>query len=258
MGINANNAVVSIKIENGVVLVGSDAHIWPGPLSTMQRGFLQFAKMMQPYAIVANGDFCDFPQISRFQSIGWEKKPTVADELAAVRDYMGSLAQAAPSAKRVWPLGNHDMRFETLIAAKAPEMANIHGVHLKDHFPQWQPCWRIDVNSDVVIRHRELGGEHADYRNVVSQGKTIITGHDHRTGVVPYRNYAGLHWGVRCGFLGDSADDPQYINYLECRQPNWIPAFVVLTFKNGRLLWPELATKFDDDHLEFRGEVVKV
>ena len=224
----------------------------------MQRAFLAFAQRLKPVVVVANGDICDFPQISRFASIGWEKKPTVADELAAVQDYLGEIVRLAPAARHMWPLGNHDMRFETLIAAKAPDMANIHGMHLKDHFTQWTPCWRIDLNDDVIIRHRELGGEHADYRNVVTSGKTMVTGHDHRTGVVPYRNYAGLRWGVRCGFLGDSANDPQFVNYLECREPNWHPAFCVLTFKDGRLLMPELCIKHDDDHVEFRGEVIRV
>ena len=39
---------------------------------------------------------------------------------------------------------------------------------------------------------------------------------------------------------------------------NWHPAFVVLTFKSGRLLWPELVIKHDDSAVEFRGEVIPV
>jgi calcineurin-like phosphoesterase family protein len=256
--VESSKAVIDLQITDGTVLVGSDAHIWPGELSTMQRAFVKFAKTLKPHTIIANGDFFDGARISRWPSIGWEQKPSVAQELEAVGDYMGLLEKASPASKRLWPCGNHDIRFESRIAAMAPEFERVKGVHLKDHFPFWAPCWRVDINDDVVVRHREAGGEHADWNNVVKGGKTIVTGHDHRTGVVPYRNYRGLHWGVRCGFMGDSPLDPQFIHYLEAKEPNWHPAFVVLTFKEGRLLWPELVTKHDDNSVEFRGEVVFV
>lgn len=258
MMIEANRAVIKLPIKNGTVLVGSDAHIWPGELTTMQRAFLKLAKKLKPTVVIANGDFCDFPQMSRWPSIGWENKPTVAKEVEAVQDYLTKLEKATPGASKLWVLGNHDMRFETLIAARAPEMAKVYGVHLKDHFPAWTPCWRVDINDDVIVRHRELGGEHADFRNVVTAGKTVVTGHDHRTGVTPYRNYTGMHWGVRLGYMADSPLDPQFLNYLEGKEPNWHPAFGVLTFQNGRLLWPELCTKHDDGVVQWRGELIEV
>lgn len=257
--IEANRAVVKYPIKDGVMLVGSDIHIWPGPLTTMQRAFIVMHKRLgkEIKATVLNGDVCDFPQISRHAMIGWEKQPTVKQELDAVAEFLTELSLSCPpGCHRFWVLGNHDMRFESLIAAKAPEMANVHGVHLKDHFPEWTPCWRIDVNDDIVIRHRELGGEHADFRNAVTQGKTIVTGHDHRAGVVPYRNYVGLRWGVRCGFMGDHPLDNQFINYLEAKEPNWHPAFAVLTFIDGTLLMPELVTKNDDNSVQFRGQII--
>jgi hypothetical protein len=257
-----NHGVIRYDISDGQILVGSDAHIWPGPLSTMQRAFLQFARTLKPAAVVANGDFFDGARNSRHPSIGWEHKPEVHEELAALQNYMGEIKKVSPKSRRMWPLGNHDARYENKLAAQVGEYKNIKGVHLKDHFDEdWIPCWRIDVNRGgdyAVIRHRELGGEHADYRNVVNGGAHIVTGHDHRTGVVPYRNYAGLRYGVRCGFMGDSPLDPQFVNYLEAKEPNWHPAFVVLTFLGGRLLMPELVTKWDDKHVQFRGEIIAV
>jgi hypothetical protein len=253
-----NKAVVRYEISDGVVLVGSDAHIWPGPLTTMQRAFLRFAERIKPAAIVANGDFFDGARMSRHPSIGWEQKPGVWQELEAVKDYLGELERIAPASRRFWPAGNHDLRFESKIANSIPEMERVKGAHLKDHFPNWLPCWRVDVNDDVVIRHRELGGEHADFRNVVTSGKTIVTGHDHRANVTAYRNYTGTRWGVRCGYMADSPQDSQFVHYLEGREVNWQPAFVVMTWKGGRLLWPELCVKHDDTHVEFRGEVIEV
>ena len=251
-------AVAKLEVSDGVVLIGSDAHIWPGPLTTMQRAFLQFVKKIKPVAVIANGDFFDGAKVSRWPSIGWEQKPSVRQELEAVQDYMDQVFRASKNSKRFWPLGNHDARFEHRIANLIPEYEGIKGVHLKDHMPGWQPCWRVDINDDVVVRHREFGGEHADWNNVVKSGKTIVTGHDHRTGVTPFRNYRGLQWGVRCGYMCDSPLDPQFVNYMEAREPNWVPAFVVLTFRGGRLLWPELVTRHEDGKVEYRGEVIDV
>jgi len=258
MLVTHNKTIIKLGIQNGTVIVGSDAHIWPGELTTMQRAFVNFCRELKPKAVIANGDFFDGARISRWPSIGWEEKPTVQQEIEAVQSFMTAVQKAAKGARRIWPAGNHDLRFETRIAVQAPEYAKVNGVHLKDHFPEWEPCWRCDINEDVIVRHRENGGEHADWNNVLKGGKTIITGHDHRTGVVPYRNYNGVRYGVRCGFMGDSPLDPQYVNYLEAREPNWHPAFVVLTFADGRLLYPELVTKVTDDTVCFRGRSVTV
>jgi hypothetical protein len=111
-------------IQNGVVLVGSDAHIWPGPSSPALRGFRFFAKELKPKLIVLNGDVLDFPQISRHDPIGWEGWPSVKAELEAAQDELHELALAAPrGCEKVWTLGNHDARFESRLANAAPEFA---------------------------------------------------------------------------------------------------------------------------------------
>lgn len=256
--VDQERAVYKLEITDGVILVASDLHIWPGPLTTMQRAFVKFVGERKPQAVILNGDVFDGARVSRHPSIGWEKKPTVRAEMEAVKDYLADLTIASGSAKRIWPAGNHDLRFESRIAAMLPELEGVEGVALKDHFQDWTPCWRCDINDDVVVRHRELGGEHADFRNVVTQGKTIITGHDHRTGVAHWVNYTGIHWGVRCGFMAESPLDPQFVHYLEGKVPNWVPAFVFLTFKGGKLLWPELVTWHAEGVVNFRGELIEV
>ena len=39
---------------------------------------------------------------------------------------------------------------------------------------------------------------------------------------------------------------------------NWRSGFAVLTFRDGRLLWPELVARVDEEHVQFRGEVIEV
>lgn len=258
--VDNRGAVARFEIQDGHILIGSDLHIWPTERTTMMRAFLAFAKKLKPAAIVLNGDVMDGAKISRFASIGWENKPDVWQELEAAADYLGDLENASPKANRFWPAGNHDLRLESRLANVAPEYAKLRGVHLKDHFERWTPCWRLDVNNDLVIRHRELGGEHADFRNVQTSGKNIVTGHDHRIGVVFYHDYTGLRFGVRSGYMQESPMDPQFVHYLEGKHPNWWPGFVVLTFRGGKLLQPELCIKHPhgEGEVQWRGEVISV
>ena len=256
--IDHERAVYRLDIDDGEVLIASDLHIWPGPLTTMQRAFKKFVGERKPAAVILNGDVFDGARVSRHPSIGWEKKPTVKQEMDAVKDYLADLTIAAGTAKRIWPAGNHDLRFESRIAASLPELEGVEGTALKDHFADWIPCWRCDINNDVVVRHRELGGEHADFRNTQTQGVTVITGHDHRTNVTHWVGYSGIHWGVRCGFMAESPLDPQFVHYLEGRVPNWWPAFILLTFKNGTLLWPEQVTFHAEGVVNFRGQLIDV
>lgn len=256
--IDQERAVYKLSVVDGEVLIASDLHIWPGTLTTMQRAFLHFVKQRKPSAVILNGDVFDGSRVSRHPSIGWEHKPTVRQEIEAVRDYLADLTIASGNALRIWPAGNHDLRYESRIAAALPEMEGVAGMHLKDHFPEWVPCWRVDINDDVVVKHRFRGGEHADWNNVVHAGKTIVTGHDHRCGVTPYRDYRGLRFGVRCGYLAESALDPQFVHYLEANEPNWHPAFCLLTFRAGELMWPELITRHQENSVCFRGELIDV
>lgn len=252
-------ARIHLKVHDGVVLVGSDAHIWPGPPSTAMRAFLKFAKDMAPDVIILNGDVVDLPQVSRHPPIGWERHPTVADEIEAAQKQLHKLELAArKSCKLIWTLGNHDARFETRLATVAPEYAKIHGVHLKDHFPAWSCCWSAWINDgDVVVKHRYKGGVHATRNNTLNAGRSIVTGHLHSAKVTPLTDYGGTRYGVDTGCLANPSH-PAFIDYTEDSPKDWRSGFAVLTFHKGALLFPELATMFDDNHVQFRGTLVKV
>jgi hypothetical protein len=250
-------AVASLKIKDGTVLIGSDIHLWPGERTTAQKAFIGFVKKFKPYAVVLNGDVLDAASNNRHPPIGWENKPLVQQELETVADYLDDLLKASPNSKRFWCAGNHDLNFESRLASLVPEYRGVKGVHLKDHFPAWHPCWRVDINDDVVIKHRWANGIHAVYNNTLRSGKTLITGHLHSLKVTPWTDYRGTRFGVDTGTLAEPYSD-QFIRYSEANPVNWRAGFVLLTFVKGRLMWPEIICKWDDDHVEFRGEIIAV
>lgn len=243
---------------DGVVLVGSDAHIWPGPKTTAMRAFIKFARELKPRVLCLNGDVLDFPKISRHPPIGWEDHPTVAQEIEAAQSILADIEDAVPkSTKLSWTLGNHDGRFETRLATVAPEYARLHGFHLKDYFPAWSACWSTWINGEVVIKHRWKGGAHATHNNTVASGKHMVTGHLHSAKVTPYTDYNGTRYGVDTGCLADPAAQA-FLDYTEDGPLNWRSAFGILTFHKGKLLMPELVQVFDKNSVEFRGKVINV
>src|SRR5436190_8530045 len=74
-----NSRRIELQITDGVILVGSDAHVWPGPLTTAQRGFIELSKRLKPDVVVMNGDVFDGAKISRHPAGIWdqEKRPGV-------------------------------------------------------------------------------------------------------------------------------------------------------------------------------------
>ena len=246
-------------IPDGEVLIGSDAHIWPGDEPVMMRAFRLFAKKRNPKAVILNGDIFDGANISRHAQIMWEKSPGVAKELEAVQDWLNKLVLGSPvNIPMAWPQGNHDARFETKLSANASEFANVKGMHLKDHFSnRLTPCWSVWINDTVVVKHRQKGGIHATHNNTVGAGKSMVTGHLHSAKVTPFTDYNGTRWGVDCGCLADPYG-PQFLGYTEDGFRNHRAGFCVLTFVNGALLQPELCLVWDEDHVQFRGEIIRV
>lgn len=247
-----------LDIDNGVILVGSDVHCWPGAMSTAMKAFLAFCKDLKPKIVVMNGDVFDGATVSRHPPISWERRPTLVDEIEACREWLGSVEKVCPKPTQlVWTLGNHDSRFETRLAVAAPEYAKLKGVHLKDHFGErWIPTMSAWVNDAVVIKHRYKGGIHATHNNTVGAGLSIVTGHLHSLKVTPYTDYKGTRYGVDTGCLAEP-DGPQF-DYSEDNPRNHRSGFVVLTFNKGRLLMPELVQVFDRQSVEFRGQIIKV
>lgn len=250
-------ARLHLDIESGVVLIASDAHYWPGPATTMHRAFVRACKEMAPRAVIMNGDVFDGARISRHSPIMWEECPTVKQELEACQERLGEIEQAAGKVEKIWTFGNHDARFESRLALAASEFANVEGMHLKDNFAMWRPCWSVFVNDEVVIKHRFKNGIHATHNSTLWSGKTIVTGHLHSAKVTPFTDYGGTRWGVDSGTL---CEHPwrQAITYLEDNPVNWRSAFVVLTFHRGELLQPELALQHAPGVVDFRGKVYSV
>jgi hypothetical protein len=250
-----------LGVLNAVGLVFSDAHFWPGIRTTAFKGLLWAIKEFKPSFIVCNGDSLDGASISRHPPSGISgKEPSLIEELKACQERLGEIEEAAKEArhnvKLIYTWGNHDARFNARLAANAPEFAQTYGFKLEDHFPTWEFCMTVWPTEDVVIKHRYKGGVHATHNNAATSGKSVVTGHLHSLKVTPYADYNGNRFGVDTGTLAEPYG-PQF-GYGEDNPLNHRSGFAVLTFIDGKLLWPELVHKWDDDQVEFRGKIINV
>lgn len=246
------------SLHDGIILIGGDAHYWPGHPSTGHRAFVKFIKKLKPKIVIVNGDVFDGAAVSRHPSVNWDQNPSVLDELETCQTRMHEILKAAgPSTRFFWTLGNHDARFEARLVQVAPEYAGVRGTSLKDHFSdRWQPCWSVFINDELVVKHRYKGGAHATHNNALSSGKSIVTNHLHSAKVTPYTDYGGTRYGVDTGCLADLRG--RQFTYGEDNPTNHRSGFAVITYRKGKLLLPELVLVVDDTTVQFRGELIKV
>lgn len=247
---------IEARVDNGKIVVFSDAHYWPDYISTAHRALLQVIKKEKPVIVVCNGDAFDGATISRFGRQMWGKVPTVIDELKAVKARLDEIEKVAVGAKLYWPFGNHDARFETSLSNRVGEFEGVAGFQLKDHFPFWTPCWSLFVNNDIVIKHRIRGGVHATRNNTLAAGRTTVTGHLHQLKITPYSDYNGIRYGIDTGTLADLYG-PQF-SYAEDSPQDWRSGFVVLSIRDGQLLYPQIAQVRSEGEVEYLGDIIKV
>lgn len=255
---------VNLQLDNARVLVGSDIHVWPEVETTAMAAFVLACEHMRPDVVVLNGDVFDGTEISRFGSSEHNKKPSPAQELAACVAWVGRVTAAArrgnPKVRLIWVMGNHDNRYVRLLVEHAAGYAGVHGMDIRDHFPDWQFCYRLTINegepghTDIV--HNWAGGVHAAYNNVLRSGVSYVTGHTHRNLTRPWRDRSGVRYGVETG-TGLEIDGPQTY-YVAGRPVDWHPGFPLLTYHRGRLLRPEHLDVLEEGEFSFRGQVVEI
>lgn len=246
------------EITDGVILVGSDAHYSPGHVSVAHKALCNLLADMgtDVKAVVLNGDILDGGSISRHPALGFQKVPTVKEELEAVQERLGDIERVRPAGcKLLRTYGNHCNRWELRLANQAGQTwAGVQGMLLRDHIPHWEDSLRIDVNEDMVIIHDWHSGVHSGWNDVVKGGCHTVTGHTHELSAKAHKGFKNTHYGIKTGMLADEFQS-EFDYRLGKPGFNWQSGFAVLTWKDGMLLHPEFCAVRDNGSAYFRGKL---
>lgn len=258
---HAYNPIQRETVKSGIALIFGDAHYWPGEKPLAHEALCILAKRLGPKLVIGNGDLFDGASVSRHDVLGWQKLPTVAQELDAVRSRLDEIKRAAPKAKTRTTVGNHDSRFDRRLASETPQFQEIHGMKLEDHLKDWPMSYGVLINEDVdpvYVTHNVKGGIHATWNNTASTGCHVVTGHLHDQNERTRSFLLHEAVGIDHGCLADV--DHESFSYRMGRPANWRSGFAVLSFDAaGRLLPAEFCrVQIYGSYKRaiFRGEVV--
>lgn len=243
------------RVENGVVIFFSDPHWLPDHDTTAHNSLEMLIEQLKPVGIVCGGDAADGDTISRWDPTrGHHKRFSVREEMECVKEHFDSLEKVAGNAWLAWILGNHDVRLSRFIAVKAPELKEMPFTRLEDWAPAWPLSWTVEINPDgpgmTVMRHRNLAG--MLHLQAQKAGCHYIHGHLHRLNVHRAPTFQGIRYSVDAGSLADAASDG--FDYAEGNIEH-AQGFVVLTYRAGRLMPPELCELVNGEAW-FRGKRV--
>lgn len=245
------------EVRDGIVIVFSDAHWLPDHETTAHDALETLIRKLKPVGVICNGDAVDGDTISRYDPTrGHHKRFTIREELDCCKEHFDSLDRVidrwSPQAWRAFSLGNHDVRLSRFVATRAPELQDLPHTRLEDWFPRWPLSWTVEINSGTpgmtVIRHRNQAG--MLHLQGTKAGTHYIHGHLHRLNVHTAATFRGFIYSVDTGSLADPRSDG--FDYMEGNAEH-AQGFAVLTYKDGRLLRPELCQVEEDGVAYFRG-----
>lgn len=248
-------------MQTGTAIIFSDAHYWPGIVSTAHRALINLIKELKPKLVVGNGDIFDMASPSHWGRRDFSPLPNVRQEVEACQERLGEIEGAVQRGCRlVRTIGNHCVRFTKKLVAVAAEFEGLKGFALTDHFPKWQECWSLHVNPQTdgwtEIKHRWKGGMHSSFNNAKESSVHYCTGHDHALRIQEFTNRRGTWYGVNSGTLADP-DGPQF-SYGEDSPMNHRSGFAVLTYHKGILLRPAICRVLSETEVDFERRVIQV
>lgn len=181
----------SFPVSSKKILIMGDLHVPYHDVDAITICF-DFAKKQHIDSILLNGDTFDFYRLSRFM-----QDPTKVDlkkELEIGQSFLDSLQNTFKKCKIYWKCGNHELRLENYLKAKAPELFCL-------------PTF----NFNEFLRLKSRGIEDIDSNTIMMYGKLpIIHGHEIRMsagGVNPARSlYLKFKTSCACSHLHRTSD----------------------------------------------------
>jgi predicted MPP superfamily phosphohydrolase len=159
------------EITNGIVVVFSDAHYWPGPPTVAHKALLAVVSNLKPAIVIANGDVFDGARVSRHDPIYKHDTPSPKEEVEACQDRMTEIEDASKNSTFIWTVGNHDQSLWRYIRLTRQKSRGCHLQTCLNTFPRWKQTYAVDINGTTLVKHRWHNGIHATFNNARERGR---------------------------------------------------------------------------------------
>lgn len=190
-------------------------------------------RWFKPDVVVNIGDLVDGTGTSRWANgTTDEVLKTILEENKLAQDYWKRVRRAAPKARRIWTLGNHDIRPFEYVDKKAPALREMITYDtLWDATSLGLEIYPYDAPpqvsmGDVYVHHGVAVSKHAGdsaRADVESWGVSVVRGHSHRAG--SYLKTYELRDETLAGYEIGHMMDVSKAGYTQVH--NWQQAFAV-------------------------------
>jgi predicted phosphodiesterase len=217
-------------------LIINDVHIPYHDAEALSKA-LQYGLDYSADCIIINGDFLDFYKISRFEID--PRARSLKHEIETARIILGKIRDIYPDVPIYFKMGNHEMRWESYLKIKAPELLDMEEFRL-DVILHFRSSGIINVTGLRAIKFGKLNILHGhEYRGgmippvniargyLLKAKDNILVGHHHRTSEQVQRSVTGTVTGAwSVGHLGEA--HPAYMPFNE-----WNHGFALVTIDDN-------------------------
>jgi len=161
------------KADNNILLI-SDLHIPYHNISAITAA-LKYGEEAKVNTIIINGDLIDFYQMSRFERD--PRKRSAKFEFDTTKAFLVILRATFPDARIYWVKGNHDVRYEHWLMAKAPEVFDDPYYKLEERLRLNEEKIHL-INDKTIIKAGKLNIHHGHlffrgFGSPISPAKTV-------------------------------------------------------------------------------------
>lgn len=245
-------------METHVVLADHHIPFMNEDADTVAR---KIAKAARPDVLWLLGDLIDFAPISKFRDAE-RYEHTVQDELDMTVDYLIGLRKQFPNTVLRYKMGNHDLRLKYYLWSKNSKLKHLRSMKFEKQFREDRHERPIDLglrfstgttllgNKRFVLKHGSRFGVYATKAELDAQGRSGLSGHNHRTTTWAWRTPGGgfkayHHIGCLCDL------EPLYLDE-EGEATHWNHGMAVLTVSGTRVAVENVV--IDDGMATWRGK----
>lgn len=192
-----------------------------------------FLKDFQPDILILNGDIFDMPQISKFHLR--RKEVMLATNIQSDIDHghagLELLMDAAKAKEILYPMGNHEDRWEAFLGAKAPELASLRALTIEEllvpdgvkYTSYGNGYW---LNDSLFIYHGlYIGKNNWTDAERLQIGASSITGHRHHQRVTYFTSRKQTFKNIAQGCLCKL--DPPYLRSSSDWQQGFVYGYII-------------------------------